>query len=95
MSTTGMLPASRSLWPTGLPVHRSTLSELIARGVWSPPDDRHGTGDRRRVPALLAIEPGPGVARCRSSRVVVARGDFMDGSGRPTSARGSAARYCG
>jgi hypothetical protein len=35
-------------------------SQLIARGVRSPPDDGHGAGDRRGVSALLAIQPEPG-----------------------------------
>ena len=35
------------------------LAKLIARRIGSPPDDRQGAGDRRRVPAPLAIEPEP------------------------------------
>jgi hypothetical protein len=35
-------------------------SELVARDVRSPADDRHGAGDRRRVRTLLAVEPEPG-----------------------------------
>jgi hypothetical protein len=34
--------------------------ELVARDVGSPADDRHHAGDRRRVSALLAIQPEPG-----------------------------------
>ena len=59
MSTapTGMLQRRALMAAGGAP---SPSSELIAQGVWSPPDDRYGTGDRRRVPAPLAIEPEPG-----------------------------------
>ena len=54
-----------------------TSPELVARRVGSPTDDGNGAGDRRRVRHLSQQSESQGVARCRSPRVVVARGDFI------------------
>ena len=35
----------------------SASPKLITRGIRTPPNDEHRAGDRRRVSALLAIEP--------------------------------------
>jgi hypothetical protein len=48
-----------------------TSTELIARCVGTPADHRHSAGDRRRVPALLAIEPEP---RCGAVQITEGRG---------------------
>jgi hypothetical protein len=57
----------------------SASSKLVARGVGSPADDGHGAGDRRRVPALHAVEPQP---RCGAVQVAERRGGAQGFHGR-------------